>query len=106
MRAILPELLLGEIEDRYETLGEKYLTENHHIDGRLINGMMYTDRIVNCREEVVDAVFCVMGQIYKDTNIAGVEPNDSLFLMLSNLIQVYSLCIILEEEAAYWNENG
>ena len=105
IRAIVPVLLMQEIEERYEKLGEKYLTDETRPDGRRINGMMYSDRIVNCREEIIDAVFCVLGQIFKDTRVANVEPSDSLYVMLTALIQVYSMCVVMEEEHEYWNHD-
>lgn len=103
IRAIVPALLMEEIEERYSTLGEKYLTEHLHPDGRRINGMMFTDRIVNCREEVVDAAFCLMGQIFKDIKIQGKEPNDAIYTMLKMCIDMYSLCVAMEELEDYWN---
>ena len=90
MLAILPDSLAAEIKERYETLGDKYLSDKFHTDGRQINGMMFTDRIINCKEEVVDAVFCILGQIFKET-VKGIEPSENMFPMLYGLIQVYSL---------------
>lgn len=90
MLVIIPDNLAREIIERYETLGPKYLTDNLTEDGRQINGMMYTDRIVNCIEEIVDAVFCIVGQIFKDTS-KGAEPSQNLYTILDGLIQIYKL---------------
>lgn len=63
--AMIPASLAEEVRHRYKTLGNKYLTAQQHYDGRFINGMMFTSRIDNCLEEVVDAVFCVIGWLFK-----------------------------------------
>lgn len=102
IRAIVPEYLMKEIEERYSTLGEKYLTDQEAPDGRRINGMMFTDRIVNCREEVIDAAFCILGQTFKDVQ-AGRTPSDYLYSMLMGLIEIYSMCVSLEESGDYVN---
>lgn len=98
--SIIPASLAKELEERYENLGTKYLTEITHDDGRLVNQMMYTSRIQNCREEVVDAVFCILGWILKATLPENPEsrfvfqpnsPPDSAYEALKALIMVYSL---------------
>lgn len=87
----IPASLAAEISERYETLGGKYLTGNFTEDGRQINGMMYTSRIDNCLEEIVDAVFCMLGWIFKSNlNCAGAIP-DSAYASLQGLIEIYSL---------------
>lgn len=93
---------MEEIKTRYETLGEKYLTDQLTEDGRRINGMMFTDRVVNCREELIDAAFCVIGQIYKEA-ISGRVPDDSFYALLEGCIDMYSLCVALEEGGEYVN---
>lgn len=86
--AKIPHKLAEEITERYATLGDKYLTDALYTDGRPINGMMFTDRMVNANEEIIDAVFCVIGQIFKDIN-AGKEPNEGLRSVLNSLCTVY-----------------
>lgn len=100
IKSYIPELLMQEIKERYETLGEKYLTEQTTEDGRRINAMMFTDRIVNCREELIDAAFCVIGQIYKEA-INGNQPDDAFYALLEGCIDMYSLCVALEESESY-----
>jgi hypothetical protein len=103
MQAVLPQSLAEEITERYETLGEKYLTEQMLPDGRHINGMIFTDRMVNCREEVVDAVFCVLGQAFKDVHHGHTEPSENLGAMLDGLVRIYSLCVQMEQQQNYTN---
>ena len=103
MKAFLPQSLVEEIAERYETLGEKYLTDQALPDGRRINGMIFTDRIVNCREEVVDAVFCILGQVFKDVHHGQHSPTENLDVMLDGLVKIYSLCVQLEEQQNYTN---
>lgn len=96
MYAKLPAALALEIADRYQTLGGKYQTMYQHTDGRFINGMMFTDRIQNCLEEVVDGVFCLLGDIFR-YSAAGIEPTDNIYTILDGLIQVYSLLVVERE---------
>lgn len=103
LKAFLPQSLVEEISVRYETLGDKYLTEQILPDGRQINGMIFSDRLVNCREEVVDAVFCILGQIFKDVNHGKHEPSENLSEMLGGLTKIYSLCVQMEEQQDYTN---
>lgn len=104
--SIIPSELAREIEERYEKLGAKYLTDQTTEDGRPINGMMFTSRIENCREEVVDAVFCILGWIFKVNHDIGAdgekrfrihyhepEPPDSAYDALRALINVYGICV-------------
>jgi hypothetical protein len=86
----IPASLADEIRTRYETLGEKYLTPNVHSDGRFVNAMMYTSRVANCLEEIVDSVFCVLGWIFK-AQVDGRRIPDSAFACLDMLIDIYSL---------------
>lgn len=88
--AKLPAKLVKDIADRYETLGEKYLTEEVYFDGRRINGMMFTSRIDNCLEEVVDAVFCILGWIFKVAHKGQAIPINA-YSCLTGLIEVYSM---------------
>jgi hypothetical protein len=100
LKAKLPASLVDEIAVRYETLGDKYLTEAVSSDGRRVNGMMFTDRIQNCREEIVDAVFCILGQIFKD-GVTGNQPDDNLYFLLEGLIEIYSGLAYMEESKNY-----
>lgn len=81
MLAKIPPKLAEEITERYATLGEKYLTDALHTDGRRINGMMFTDRLVNCNEEIIDAVFCIVGQMFKDKNAGKITSNYLVYLL-------------------------
>lgn len=109
MLGIIPASLAKEIAYRYETLGPKYLSEAHTKDGRPVNSMMFTSRIQNCREEVVDAVFCILGWIFKEIQREGhikhpsgipignderfEGPPDSAYDALRGLITVYSILV-------------
>jgi hypothetical protein len=88
--AKIPAALADEIAVRYTTLGDKYLTDKFHTDGRRINGMMDTDRVTNCNEEVVDAVFCIIGQIFKNKQAKNTETDLELSFVLDALISIYS----------------
>lgn len=90
LKTRIPVALYDEIVYRYHTLGGKYLTEHKHDDGRRINGMMFTNRVENCIEEIVDAVFCILGWIFKHIS-EGSTPPDSAFTALEQLINLYSL---------------
>lgn len=92
LEAKIPNSLYKDIANRYLTLGDKYLTEYYHIDGRPINGMMFSDRIQNCIEEIVDAAFCVLGEIFK-RNVKGIDPGENLYTLLDGIIQIYSLLV-------------
>lgn len=94
---MLPVNLARDISIRYETLGGKYLSAEFHNDGRQINAMMFTSRIVNCLEEIIDSVFCILGQIFKET-VDGGEPADYLFDVLTGLINLYGLLKAHEDE--------
>lgn len=74
---ILPENLSIDIATRYRDLGGKYLTDKLHDDGRRINGMMFTDRIENCLEEIIDGAFCIVGEIFK-LKAAGMQVPHAL----------------------------
>lgn len=90
-QAMLPASLVKEITERYETLGFKYVSgEKLSEDGRLVNDMMYTSRIDNCLEEIVDATFCILGQIFKDS-VVNKPSSDNLYTVLQSLIDIYSL---------------
>ena len=86
----LPSRLIAEMSMRYEQLGDKYLTEQLHTDGRRINAMMFTSRVGNCIEEVVDAAFCILGWIFK-AKAAGRPIPESAYPCLDMLTSVYSL---------------
>ena len=96
LEAIIPSSLYKDIANRYITLGSNYLTEFLTVDGRPINGMMYTDRVQNCIEEIVDAAFCVIGEIFKRT-AKGIEPNANLYTLLEGIIQIYGLLVAESE---------
>lgn len=98
----IPESLACEIRTRYEELGVKYLTENVHTDGRFINAMMYTSRVANCLEEIVDAVFCILGWIFRSQ---GGDIPDSAYICLDMLIDIYSL-LSAELELDLANSSG
>lgn len=98
--AKIPHKLAEEITERYATLGEKYLTDALHTDGRRINGMMFTDRMVNMNEEIVDAVFCAVGQIFKDTN-AGKLPSENLAYILDGLTELYTMIALEIHKGGY-----
>lgn len=97
MLNILPANLATEVAERYEGLGLKYATDKLHLDGRLINAMMFTSRVANCREEVVDSVFCMLGWIFESRVKTGTIP-DSAYTILQGLIQIYG--ILKAEEPA------
>ena len=90
METRLPHRLVGELSMRYEHLGEKYLTEQLHVDGRRVNAMMFTSRVGNCLEEVVDSVFCILGWIFKASRSGKPIPR-SAYPILDQLINVYTL---------------
>lgn len=101
--ARIPATLAKEIATRYETLGTKYLTEHKTDDGRRINAMMFTSRVANCLEEVVDSVFCVLGWIFK-CGEEGEEPPDAAYSCLVGFIEIYSL--LKSEEAIDLSKSG
>lgn len=92
LAAVIPQSLSEEIRERYLTLGAKYMTKDRYKDGRYINAMMNTSRIQNCREEIVDAVFCVLGWIFK-AQAVNQQPSDSAWAALRGLIDIYSLLV-------------
>lgn len=100
LRNLLPGPLAVEIQERYETLGEKYLTDGLNSDGRRINGMMFTDRIINANEEIVDAVFCMLGQIFKDV-AAGKEPHNDVYDAMEGMIKIYQILKLMEQRGDY-----
>jgi hypothetical protein len=100
MLAKLPYSMVLLIKERYETLGVNYLTNIPIEDGRLINKMMITDRIENCLEEVIDAVFCILGWSFKCQEAAKDFPIEGE-LALNNLIQTYSLLKDAQANGSY-----
>lgn len=100
MKAKLPMSLVEEITERYETLGTKYLSEEE-FDGRPVNQMMFTDRIINCREEVVDAVFCMLGQIFKEQSNGSEEIDDNIYFILEGLTNIYSALMFMQFNQSY-----
>lgn len=90
LMARIPEALARDIKERYRTLGGKYLTDNHHSDGRLINGCMFNNSIQEALEEVVDAVFNILVLIFKYTTRDSNIPDYS-YSCLSGLIEIYSI---------------
>jgi len=100
LKRLLPAELSEEVATRYATLGEKYLTDRVHTDGRRINGMMETNRLVNANEEIIDAVFCMLGQIFKDT-VANKEPSDNIYAALEGMIKVYQILKFEDDNGDY-----
>ena len=96
LEAKIPGSLYKDIANRYITLGGSYLTEFLTVDGRPINQMMFSDRVTNCIEEIVDAAFCVIGEIFK-RNAKGIEPGNNLYVLLEGIIQIYSLLVVESE---------
>lgn len=92
LRRELPDALYNEIAFRYATLGEKYMTDKQFSDGRFINGMMFTNRIENCIEEVVDAVFCILGWILKH-QLKEKPMNSVQFECLAHAVNLYNLLL-------------
>lgn len=95
--ARIPEALARDIRERYATLGEKYLTDQVHTDGRRINAMMFTSRVANANEEIVDATFCMLGEIFK-AQVEGVEIPDWIYQVLMGCIEIYSMLKAVEAE--------
>lgn len=96
LEAKIPSSLYKDIANRYTTLGINYLSDFYTVDNRPINAMMYTDRIQNALEEVIDACFCICGEIFK-RNAKGIEPGDNLYTLLDGIIQIYSLLVAESE---------
>lgn len=96
LEAKIPSSLYKDIANRYLTLGPGYATDFITVDGRPINGMMYSDRVQNCIEEIVDAAFCVIGEIFK-RNAKGIEPGQNMYILLEGIIQIYSLLVVESE---------
>ena len=104
IRARLPALLCDEVEERYRTLGEKYVTDIVHEDGRYINGCMYKSSAQDAVEEVIDAVFNTLVWIFKINGGAGDQSSaESSWLILQGLIETYAL---LKAEILMENENA
>lgn len=89
----IPMQLGEEIKRRYNELGDKYQTMNQHTDGRFMNGMMFTSRIDNALEEIVDAVFCMLGHVFRCT-ARGEEPSENIYTALTGLIDIWSLLTV------------
>jgi len=100
LKRLLPAELSEEVATRYATLGEKYLTDRVHTDERRINGMMDTNRLVNANEEIIDAVFCMLGQIFKDT-VTNKEPSDNIYAALEGMIKVYQILKFEDDNGDY-----
>lgn len=97
MQSVIPEALAREIRERYATLGTKYLSDQKHTDGRTINAMMFTSRVANCREEIVDAAFCMLGEIFK-AQVADEDIPDWAYTILRGCIEMYSMLKAVEAE--------
>lgn len=95
--ARIPESLARAIRERYNTLGTKYLTDQVHTDGRRINAMMFTSRVANANEEIVDAAFCMLGTIFK-ANANEEEIPDWAYQVLMGCIEIYSMLKAVEAE--------
>lgn len=97
--ARIPVMLAHEIETRYETLGEKYMTDNRYQDGRFINGCMYKSSVQDALEEIVDAVFNTLVWLFKARNQD--EISDNMIQVFLGLVEIYSmLCLEREMEIA------
>lgn len=97
MLARIPESLARDIRERYATLGTKYLTDQVHTDGRKINAMMFTSRVANANEEIVDAAFCMLGTIFK-AQANKEEIPDWSYQVLMGCIEIYSMLKAVEAE--------
>lgn len=95
--ARIPESLARDIRERYSTLGTKYLTDERHTDGRRINAMMFTSRVANANEEIVDAAFCMLGTIFK-AQANEEEIPDWAYQVLMGCIEIYSMLKAVEAE--------
>lgn len=95
--AMVPVLLARDIETRYASLGTKYLTEERHTDGRQINALMYTSRVANANEEIVDAFFCMLGTAFKAT-VNEEEIPDWVYEVMTGLIHIYGVLKMVEVE--------
>ena len=96
MYGMIPASLAMDIQERYATLGEKYLTEQRHTDGRMINNCMFKDSAQDAIEEVVDAVFNTLVMIFK-SRVQDTVPSDYVYTCLKGLMEVYSLLYTLRE---------
>lgn len=85
LSAHVPESLAEIIRERYDTLGEKYLTDAFHFDGRRINACMDKSSIQDALEEVVDAVFNTLVWIFKG------DRKNSAYTVLEGLIIIYGV---------------
>lgn len=94
---ILPEKLLGrmpfslvsDIEERYEKLGGKYLTDELTEDGRRINACMNKNSVQDAIEEVIDAVFNVCVWMLKINKREEIDAD--AVSCLFGLIEIYAL---------------
>lgn len=93
----LPKKLVDDIEDRYERLGPKYVTEETHIDGRRINGCMLKSSSQDAIEEVIDAVFNILVLIFKNSRLDPVIP-DQLYSILTGLVEIYTALAVIREQ--------
>lgn len=100
IKAIVPALLIEEIEFRYNELGDKYITVYKHPDGRQINACMFNSSVQDCREEVVDAVFNVLVWALKLHMHGDIQASTNAGLILKDLIHVYGLLIASKEKDA------
>lgn len=97
----IPATLAKDIEERYLTLGEKYLTEELTVDGRRVNACMHNDSVQDAIEEVVDAVFNICVWIFKSMRPEQIEDfgyPENAYACLTGLIEIYSL-LAAEREA-------
>lgn len=85
----IPVVLANEVAIRYDTLGGKYLTDQHTDDGRQINACMFNDSCQDAIEEVVDAVFNVLVWIYKGSLKNKID--DDAYTCLMGLLEIFSL---------------
>lgn len=56
----IPANLMALISKRYEEHAPEYISDEMHPSGKPYNKCMFVDNLVECEEEIVDAVFNAM----------------------------------------------
>lgn len=95
--AKIPQTLAINIEERYKTLGTKYLTEHKTEDGRLINSCMFGNSIQEALEEVVDAVFNILVLLFKHSQRNDHEIPNYTYDVLTGLIEIYTVLYTMHD---------
>jgi hypothetical protein len=100
----IPANLAELIKERYVGLGQKYVTDVEHTDGRLVNACMFKSSIQDALEEIVDAVFNTLVWIFKiqiknETNYQSVDypEGEEAGAVLLGLIEIYSILAVSRE---------